>query len=87
MRWNLIGGDDSLILDAKHHSALLGVRPSLIHAPDSVGRVLCSLLGKKTEAPTLTGRGLSVLASLMCERWNHLLEWLGEVAILCADDS
>jgi len=27
------------------------------------------------------------VASLMCESWNHLLEWLGEVAVLCAGDS
>ncbi len=35
---------------------------------------------------SVQGGRSSVVASLMCESWNRLLEWLGEVVILCAGD-
>ncbi len=41
---------------------------------------------QQNESPVLEAGLFCVLASLMCESWNHLLEWLGEVVILCAGD-
>jgi hypothetical protein len=38
-------------------------------------------LGRQTEAPTLTGWGLSVLASLVLESWNPVEEWSREISL------
>jgi len=57
-------------------------RPSLVSAPDSTGKALCSLLGAKTEAPALTGWGLSVRTSLVLESWNQVARWLTEASHL-----
>ncbi len=62
MPWSLIDGDDSRILERRHHLTVSSVRPSPSGVPDSVGMALCSLLGRKTEAPALTDRDPCVMA-------------------------